>query len=261
MSNTRQTVPPGISASSVKNIPKDWNAQWFRDFITQYLQHGDTRNATAGAGISITGTIGVPATIASSAISGPPYSVFGNASGTIGDNTGISATIPNTVLTFTGTSLAFGRLLLANGSGLGPAFTVSGVQAGSVLQAGVDGGTASFSPVTFPLTVASGDILVGAQQDQVGSVAIGTPGQLLVATAGGPEWQTYTPSVPWASITGTPVTLAGYGLPNNISTGWGVPTGGSVQTNFAAGAATLPQTAAALAQLISDLTTAGVIGS
>jgi len=41
--------------------------------------------------------------------------------------------------------------------------------------------------------------------------------------------------------------------------GWGTPTGNAASPSFAAGTATLSQTAAALAQLILDLKTAGVL--
>ena len=43
------------------------------------------------------------------------------------------------------------------------------------------------------------------------------------------------------------------------ATGYGTPTGGSAQGSFAAGAITLPQLAAAVAQLIIDLKAAGLL--
>jgi len=49
-------VTKGISAQAVRSIPNDWDAQWFKRFITDHMQKADYRNATAGNGITITGT-------------------------------------------------------------------------------------------------------------------------------------------------------------------------------------------------------------
>lgn len=54
----------GITAPKVTHIPEDWDREWFRSFIKNYLQPADTRNATAGVGVTITGNITQPATIA-----------------------------------------------------------------------------------------------------------------------------------------------------------------------------------------------------
>lgn len=57
----------------------------------------------------------------------------------------------------------------------------------------------------------------------------------------------------------------GIGLFGNVapsqSTGWGTPTGGSVANNFSGSAATLPQTSAALAQVIAVLKLSGFLGT
>jgi hypothetical protein len=45
------------------------------------------------------------------------------------------------------------------------------------------------------------------------------------------------------------------------STGWGTPTGASVANNFSGSAATLPQTSAAVAELIAILKAAGFLGT
>lgn len=64
-------VPPGISSGAVKNIPDKWDAAWFRRFITNFLQGGDVRNATAGTGITIAGNLASPfATISATGGSG-----------------------------------------------------------------------------------------------------------------------------------------------------------------------------------------------
>lgn len=44
-------------------------------------------------------------------------------------------------------------------------------------------------------------------------------------------------------------------------TGWGTPTGASIQNNFAGGAATLATLGAAVAKLITDLKTFGLYGA
>lgn len=47
-----------------------------------------------------------------------------------------------------------------------------------------------------------------------------------------------------------------------INTGWGTPTGGSVQNNFAAGAGqTMAVASAAIAEIIAVLKSAGIIGA
>lgn len=59
------SVKPGLSAPIVTSIPREWDAEWFRRFITNYLTNADIRNATAGPGIKITGnptTVGTVAT-------------------------------------------------------------------------------------------------------------------------------------------------------------------------------------------------------
>ena len=203
VTNVRQTIPPGISAASVKNIPDKWSAAWFRAFITQYLQHSDTRNATAGAGISITGSLGTPATIASTAIVGPPHSVFGNPTGTTGANTGIQATKAGQVLNYNGTTILFSQLVLANNNGLGASFQVAGVTENSVLQAGMDGNSAAFSQVAYPTAISAGDILVGSQANEIGSLPIGTVGQFLtVDGALNPQWTSVAPGE--LTVVGTP---------------------------------------------------------
>lgn len=55
--------PNGISSRSVIDVPAQWSADWFRGFIRTQLSQADIRNATAGAGISITGNPTTPATV------------------------------------------------------------------------------------------------------------------------------------------------------------------------------------------------------
>jgi hypothetical protein len=236
-----QKIIPGISAGSIKFIPEEWSAEWFRRFITQYLQNADTRNATAGPGISISGTIQQPATISASTIVGAPTSVFGNPGSTAADNTNISATANGQVLQLTGGALSFATLQFANSSGLTNTFAVSDVPPYSVLQASVDGDNAAFSTVAYPQAVAAGDILIGTVANVIGSLAIGTTGQVLTIAAGQPEWGSV--SIP------------------QQSTGWGTPTGNAVVSNFPGASATLLQTSTALAELIANLINAGALGT
>lgn len=46
-----------------------------------------------------------------------------------------------------------------------------------------------------------------------------------------------------------------------INTGWGVPTGGIIENNFAGGSASLAVTSAAVAEIIAVLKSAGIIGA
>lgn len=238
---TKQPIVPGLSAGAVKNIPEEWSALWFRRFITDYLQLADTRNATAGPGISISGNVQQPATISASTIVGAPTSVFGNPGSQPADNTDITATANGQVLQLSGGALTFQTLQFANGSGLTNTFVVTGVTPNSVLQASVDGDNAAFSQIEYPTAVAAGDILIGAATNQLGSLPIGTTGQVLTIAAGQPEWGSVS-------------------LPQQ-SAGWGTPTGNVVQNNFSGSGATLAQTSAAVAELIVNLINLGVLGT
>ena len=61
----RLGVQKGISNPTITSVPEKWSQQWFRGFITQFLQPADTRNATAGLGISISTSFGLPPTVSS----------------------------------------------------------------------------------------------------------------------------------------------------------------------------------------------------
>jgi hypothetical protein len=238
---SKQTVPAGISSSSVKFIPDDWSAQWFRKFITNYLQNADTRNAIGGPGITITGGITTPATVSASTIVGEPQSVYGNPGSTTAPNTSIEATANGQVLQLAGGALVFATLPFANGGGLTNTFTVSNLTPYSILQANADGNAAAFSSIEYPTAVSPGDILIGTAANAIGSLTIGTTGQFLGISAGAPEWMSVS-------------------LPQQ-SAGWGAPTGAVVQNNFSGTAATLAQTSAAVAELIANLISAGVLGT
>lgn len=72
-----QPVKQGLSAPVVTSIPNDWSAAWFRNFITNYLQNADIRNASVGGGLSVgTGGFTQPATITLASI--PENTVLGS---------------------------------------------------------------------------------------------------------------------------------------------------------------------------------------
>lgn len=75
-----QQVRPGLSAPIVTSIPDKWSAQWFRSFITNYLQNADIRNATTTGGVSVTMTnFTQPPSVGLTAI--PDDTAYGNVSG------------------------------------------------------------------------------------------------------------------------------------------------------------------------------------
>lgn len=101
----------GISSPIVTNIPQQWSAEWFRGFITRFLNDLDTRNAIPAQGITVTGTPTVPATIGQSNTSSttlspiPNNNVLGNTSGSTASPVAVSAQVLTEVLsTFTNTA-------------------------------------------------------------------------------------------------------------------------------------------------------------
>jgi len=53
---------PGLSNPVVRNVPDQWDAQWFRRFITDYLKFADARNAISpDNSVTIAGTLTGPA--------------------------------------------------------------------------------------------------------------------------------------------------------------------------------------------------------
>jgi hypothetical protein len=61
----RSKIPLGLSSTAVTSIPEKWSAQWFRSFITSYMQSADIRNTNSGIGISITSgnSVAAPGTV------------------------------------------------------------------------------------------------------------------------------------------------------------------------------------------------------
>jgi hypothetical protein len=85
---TQLKSKPGITGASTLAIPKDWDPKWFRHFINNQLKGGDVRNAIAGTGVTISGSIASPyATISatgSGIAAGPNGAIQYNNSGSLG---------------------------------------------------------------------------------------------------------------------------------------------------------------------------------
>lgn len=56
-------VKQGLSAPAVNSIPKQWDPEWFRRFITNYLQNTDIKNTAGNIGVTVGGTVTTPGNI------------------------------------------------------------------------------------------------------------------------------------------------------------------------------------------------------
>lgn len=90
MVNRVLPVKRGISSPAVISIPENWDRQWFRYFIDNFLSGSDIRNVTASGGITVSGNVSGDSTIANPSgqvvISQAPIinnTVLGNISGAI----------------------------------------------------------------------------------------------------------------------------------------------------------------------------------
>jgi hypothetical protein len=88
-----QPVKAGLSAPVVTSIPAQWSAQWFRGFITNFLQNADVRNASTPGSVAVTGNPATQATVTLTAAaealitaiqSIADDTVLGNVSGAVG---------------------------------------------------------------------------------------------------------------------------------------------------------------------------------
>jgi hypothetical protein len=202
------TTSKGISGAALANkIPEKWSAAWFQSFITTYLQNADIRNATAGPGVAITGNIATPATLSAAQLVLAGESVFGNPTGASAPGTSIKATGNNQVLQSSAGELLFSQLLFASGTdvsghgGLGPAFTVTGLTAGTLLQAA---GPSSlfFTNFTTPTDVVAGDLWYGSAAETLSALGVGSNGQVLAVVSNLPAWAAAS-SVAVTSVLGT----------------------------------------------------------
>lgn len=74
-------VKRGLSSPAVVSIPQEWDRQWFRYFIDNFLTNADIRNVSPGAGIAISGNVSGNST------SGTPSTVVTIGFGPIANNT------------------------------------------------------------------------------------------------------------------------------------------------------------------------------
>ena len=63
MAGPNLPVKRGLSAPAVNSIPQTWSAEWFRRFITNYLQNVDFNNIVANSGTGITVAPGGPGSV------------------------------------------------------------------------------------------------------------------------------------------------------------------------------------------------------
>lgn len=68
---------PGLTPSSVHNIPDTWDKTWYNRHIRDFLQWADVRNSVSGPGIAVTGDLRGPATISLNGV-GTANSTFGS---------------------------------------------------------------------------------------------------------------------------------------------------------------------------------------
>lgn len=83
-------IPQGLSATSLRSIPQEWDPNWFRRWVTAHLQNVDIRNTNAAGGVTITGVETAPGTVSVNGVALsviapiPPNTIVGN-------NTGVTA--------------------------------------------------------------------------------------------------------------------------------------------------------------------------
>ncbi len=232
------TIPvrQGISSASVTAIPNQWDAQWFRRFITNHLVNSDVRNATAGTGITISGNLSTPATVSVGGgsitptelapITGP--AVLGNPNTGTGNVATITAGSDGLVFQRSAGALTFGLVALSSVQ------TIAG-------QTVVGNSTGTTATPTALTTTQLTTLINQFTATLSGAVPASGGGTVNFLRADG----TFT--------TPSKVTLQ--------TSGWGTPTGAAVVSNFNGGSGTLAQATAAIAQIINDLKTLGLYGA
>jgi hypothetical protein len=99
-------ILPGVSSTAAHGIPDQWDARWFRSFVQQLSQNGDARNAVGANGITVSGTIGTPATIGFSAPVTLPGPVTITESGNSGSTPTLKVFAPGATISVTDTGRA-----------------------------------------------------------------------------------------------------------------------------------------------------------
>jgi hypothetical protein len=144
-------------ASSGSGIPLQWSNTWFQSFVNNLLKGADVRNAIAGPGITITGTISSPYATISAGGGGP---------GTI--------TYTNNIIIAPTTGIP----LIVESNGGTPTFEVTGSTTGITVEAygPTAGGLVDLTPdigsFTATLTGCSGTPTVTATWARVGNLVI-----------------------------------------------------------------------------------------
>lgn len=232
---TRSTQPAGITSSKVTNIPDKWSAQWFRTFISTFLQPADIRNTQAGTGIMITPGASGPATVGMvslttelGALLQEPYLIIGAPAAGSGITAYRQLAVQTGVLTETDAGAENTLTIGVAANGIGNAQLRKGAATSVV-------GNATAAAANLADIVAAAD-------------------QQILAREGGA-----------LVFTGAPSLSGGIGLNTQAApaqvTGFGTPTGNTVIANFPGASATLAQTSAAVAEILTVLKAMGVIGA
>lgn len=209
-------LPPGISLTTIGQIPQHWDPQWFAWFINSQLQYADVRNAISGTGIAIgTGLNGSPgATISlssdasSAAATGviATNTVLGNVSGATAAASALSQA-QLTALVNVFTSLLAG-VVPASGGG-----TTNFLRADGSWAAPPSGGTGANPTATIGLSAVNGVATTFMRSDAAPALGVGIS----------PTWtgnHTFTP----ASGVGVAITAAASQL--------GLTVAGTANTNI-----------------------------
>jgi hypothetical protein len=239
-----KTLParPGITSVAVRAIPKDWDAEWFRGFITNYLQPADVRNATFTDGVKI---------VANSATGGSPTISVGT-TGSSGPN------LPGP-LTVTNASAEAGSSVLT---------LVSSSTSANVGVADIDvqraSGTQNVcqSGPNLTLSESSGNGLVlqssGGQIElwQLRNIGGGTIDGFEVLKVTEPVLPSTIGTLTFNVATG----FNGKAAPAQ-ATGYGTPTNATLVNNFPGTSATLAQCGGMISELVSVLQNLGFLGA
>jgi hypothetical protein len=99
----KQPIKQGLDSTTLRNVPKEWDAEWFRRFMVIQLKAADARNTIAGPGITITGSFDRPGVISCFPSIGsiaplPPFTIVGNPLGTAAPPQAMSGTVTTSLL-------------------------------------------------------------------------------------------------------------------------------------------------------------------
>lgn len=194
-------VTKGLHMQAVRSIPDKWDPQWFKRFIANHMQKADFRNATAGNGISITGTEQGGGTIALSGTMTGPITI-NSAANTFPLTVNSSGDANHGAITATNSAPGGIELQLfgtSNGAGLkGWCIRVGSTGAFAIdttTDAGVDlnGGFIMGRDASGNVTTAIiNQNVAGAYAFVVNEVAVGSKGVQINNTSGGVSLYSYS---------------------------------------------------------------------